>query len=383
MRRLKILVAPNSFKNSLPASDVAEAMKLGLHQSDLNCSIRLLPVGDGGDGTGILLCDFFKASIIKTVVLDALGRKIKTSFGFNKNNKTAIIELANASGLKLLQPFEYNVMAANTFGTGQLIKQALAAGAKKIIICIGGSATIDGGAGILKALGAFFFDAEENEIESLPLFLNKLNRIDLSGLDKRIFYTEIIVLCDVENKLLGEEGAAKIFGPQKGASSQNIVQLEKCLHKLKDVIFKETGNDVSIIKHGGAAGGVAGTLNVLLKASLVNGIEYFLQVTGFETALQECDVVITGEGCIDTQTLHGKAPFGVAKKAKEYNKYVIGVGGQIIFSQEMEKYFDLLRGINEYETEIKTAIKNTRNNIIACMYKLGNTLAVKSFLKTE
>ncbi|MFI5131306.1 MAG: glycerate kinase, partial [Chitinophagales bacterium] len=321
---MHILIAPNAFKNSLDAGDVAAAINEGLKQSNLTCTTTPFPVGDGGDGTGALIIQHLNGTVIKVKVQDPFGRKISSSFGLIDNGNTAVIEMANASGLRLLKPNELDPLHASSFGTGELIKQALDKNVDKIIICVGGSATVDGGSGILQALGFIFLDKHKKELNKLPGKLMEADAIDFSTIDPRIANCKLIILCDVENKLLGKEGAAAIFGPQKGASPADVEKLEASLSNLKEVILKLTGKDISTIKHGGAAGGVAAALSALLNAQLVNGIDYFLSLTGFETVLENTDLVITGEGSIDEQTLQGKGPFGVAKKAKDKKLPVIG-----------------------------------------------------------
>jgi len=254
---MHILIAPNAFKNSLDAGRVAAAIDDGLKQSNLKCTTHCFPVGDGGDGTGALLLQRLKGTMVKAEVRDPLGKKISSSFGLIDDGKTAVIEMADASGIRLLKENELDVLHATSFGTGELIKQALDKNVNKILICIGGSATIDGGVGVLQALGFRFLDGDKKELKNIPETLVELDTIDSSGVDKRIMQVEQIILCDVENKLLGKEGAAAVFGPQKGASPGDIKKLETSLSKLKDVVLRQTGKDMSLITHGGAAGGVA------------------------------------------------------------------------------------------------------------------------------
>ncbi|HKC36906.1 MAG TPA: glycerate kinase [Chitinophagaceae bacterium] len=373
---MHILIAPNAFKNSLDAAKVAEAVNNGLHQSKLSCTTTCFPVADGGDGTAGLLIDHLCGQLIHAIVQDPLARKITSSFGWIEKDKTTIIELSAASGLRLLKTDEYDPLVTTTQGTGELIIEALNKGAAKIILCIGGSATVDGGIGILKALGMKFFDAGGNELNNLPASLSSLAEIDMTGLDKRIANTEIIILCDVENPLLGSHGAAAIFGPQKGASGKDVQLIETGLTKLRDVVLNKTGKDMAVVKHGGAAGGVAAALHILLNADLVNGIDYFLQVTGFEKELLIANLVITGEGCIDEQTLRGKGPFGVAKRAKEFSLPVIGIAGRVpgIIDKSMQHYFDRLISINENIDDLEAAIKNTYTNLEKTAKDLGDML---------
>lgn len=376
---MHLLLAPNAFKNSLDAADAAAAMQEGFQQSKLNCTCECFPVGDGGDGTGELIILHCKGETLTTEVHDPLGRKIKAGFGLIDDGKTAVIEMANASGLRLLKPDEYDPLQSNCFGTGELIRQALDKGVNKIILCIGGSATVDGGTGILRALGVRFSDANGNELNNLPQTLNELSSIDVSGLDKRILNCRLVILCDVENVLLGKDGAANTFGPQKGASLSDIIKLEAGLTKLRDVVLQQTGKDMAQLKHGGAAGGVAATLAVLLHAEPANGIEQFLLLTQFEKALNKADLVITGEGSIDLQTLQGKGPFGVAKMAKQKNIPVIGLAGKIPLEIPMalQNYFDVLLCINHKPVDITKALAETRNNLKRTAKTIGDLLHFK------
>ena len=372
---MRILIAPNAFKNSLDAVKVAEAISKGLQQSKLSCSTVCFPVGDGGDGTASLLAQHFNGEIIEAIVHDPLGRKIKTSFGLIDDDATAVIELADASGLRLLQPCEYAPLRTTTYGTGELIKQALDKGVKKIILGIGGSATVDAGVGLLQALGIKFFDGNGDELQQ-PASLINLHKTDTTGIDKRLAHTEIVVLCDVANTLLGAAGAATIFGPQKGAAENEVQQLEKALTQLRNIVFAETGKDMATIKHGGASGGVAAGLDTFLQAKLVNGIEHFLDITGFDAALEKADLVITGEGSIDIQTLQGKAPFGVAKRAKEKSILVIGIAGKVPLcpDEQLQQYFDVLLPISHEAMDIQTAIDHTYDNLVRTGKLLGDLM---------
>jgi glycerate 2-kinase len=375
---MRILIAPNAFKNSLDATKVAEAISKGLQESKLSCSTVCFPVGDGGDGTASLLLQHLQGKMIEATVHDPFGRKINAFFGLTDSDRTAVIELADASGLRLLQPGEYDPLHATTYGTGELIMQALDKGVKKIIIGIGGSATVDAATGMMQALGAQFYDDKGNELHYLPASLINLSSIDLTGMDKRLNHTELIVLCDVENTLLGDNGAAKIFGPQKGASENDVQQLENALTKLRNIVFDETGKDMAAIKHGGASGGVAAGLHVFLNAKLVNGIDHFLDITGFDAALQNADLVITGEGSIDTQTLQGKAPFGVAKRAKEKSIPVIGFAGKVPLhhDEQLQQYFDILLPISHEVMNIQIAQQLTYDNLVRTAKLLGGLLCI-------
>ena len=373
---MHILIAPNAFKNSLDATKAAEAISSGLHKSKLSCSTTMFPVADGGDGTAGLLIDHLNAEYVAATVADPLGRKINSSFGWSEPDKTAIIELAAASGLRLLKTAEFDPLKTSTIGTGELIKEAFNKNAKKIILCIGGSATVDGGVGILEAIGVKFLDKYKNVLANLPESLRSLDSIDLSEVDKRVFQTGIIILCDVENPLLGINGAARVFGPQKGASEKDIELLEARLETFSKVVMSATGIDISVIKHGGAAGGAASGLYGLLNADLKNGIDQFLEITGFDKELKNADMVITGEGSIDSQTLQGKGPFGVARKAKEFSLPVIGFAGVVpgVMSESLKKYFDELISINQEFINIDEAIRNTYRNLEKAAKDFGDKL---------
>jgi glycerate kinase len=375
---MHILIAPNAFKNSLDAGEVAAAINDGLKQSKLNCTTTCFPVGDGGDGTGALIIQHCNGTIIRADVHDALGRKIHCSFGLIDNGTTAVVEMADASGLRLLKANELDPLHSTSSGSGELIKYALDKNVNKIVLCIGGSATVDGAAGILQSLGFQFLNKKGNRITNIPEELAALDTVSLSSVDKRLMDCELVVLCDVENVLLGKDGAAAVFGPQKGASPDDIKKLEASLLKLKDVILHLTGKDISLIKHGGAAGGVAAGLAGLLNAQLVNGIDYFLSITAFDNELKKADLVITGEGSIDGQTLQGKGPFGVAHKAKENGISVIGIAGKVPLetSSELQEYFDILLSINNEATKLSEALLNTRSNLFRTAKAIGDLLAL-------
>ncbi|MDB4925910.1 glycerate kinase [Mucilaginibacter sp.] len=377
---MNVLIAPNAFKNSLDAQGVAEAIAQGLQQSDLNCTCRLFPVGDGGDGTGSLIIKHLDGQIISVPAHDALGREITATFGWVDNSRTAIIEMADASGMRLLKPGELNPMLANTAGTGELIKQALDKGADKIIIGMGGSATVDGGAGILSALGMLFYDTDGRELTPVPAQLIDLAMVDIGPLDKRVFACDITILCDVDNMLLGADGAAAVFGPQKGATAADVVKLGAMLKKFAAIALQETGKDITHIQYGGTAGGAAAGLHAFLNAKLVSGATHFLELTGFEASLQNADIVITGEGSIDEQTLQGKAPAVVAALAKRRGLKVIGLAGKvaIVYSEALNQHFDMLRSINIEPTDLATALKNTHTNLVRTAMEIGNLLALSN-----
>lgn len=357
---------------------VAGAIEQGLKLSRLKCNITCFPIADGGDGTGSLIIESCKGEVIYKQVHDPLGRIIDASFGLIDNGQTAVIEMANASGLRLLKKDERNPLKASPYGTGELMKFALDAGVTRIILAMGGSATVDGGCGILSALGISFFNADGDSLSAIPVDLINMTKIDDSLLDKRILDCELVILCDVNNKLLGLEGAAAVFGPQKGATTEQVQILDDFLKSFAAITEKQLGINITDVKHGGAAGGAAAGLYAYLNAKLVNGIDYFLSLTGFDNALQDSNVVITGEGSIDRQTLQGKGPYGVAVRAKKRDIPVIGIAGNVPLAQdnELQQYFDVLISINNEAVELPIAMANTQQNLIRTGREIGNLLAI-------
>jgi len=375
---MHILIAPNAFKHSLTANETADAIQEGLKRSGLNCTSECFPIADGGDGTGHLIVEKCGGVWHEYDVHDPLGRLIQAPLGIIDQGKTAVIEMADASGIRLLDPDERSPLKASSFGTGELIRFALDRQVQKIIIGIGGSATVDGGIGILSALGIKFRDAEGAELEALPVNISQFRQIDRSGLDPRILNCQITVLCDVDNLLLGENGSAAVFGPQKGASPADVKLLDLALTNLSDLAFESTGIKMNEIIHGGAAGGIAAALFTFLNAILVNGGEHFLQLTGFAKSLIKADLLITGEGSLDEQTLQGKGPFAVAKFAKENNIMVIGIAGRVPLHEnaELNRYFDVLIPIGNQPADLNTAMKFTVSNLIRTAIVIGKFLSL-------
>jgi glycerate kinase len=378
MNHMHILICPNAFKNSLDAEAAAQAIEEGIQQSRLSCTTECFPIGDGGDGTGKLLTQLRKGTFINETVHDPLGKKITASFGLIDDGQTAVIEMASASGLRLLGPDELDPMHASSYGTGELIIKALNKGVTKILLCVGGSGTVDGGCGILRALGIRFLDGNKNELDHMPKNLVQLVSVDLSGLDKRIRHCECVILCDVINTLLGENGAARIFGPQKGASADDVLLLEASLAQFNNIVLQTTGITMADLLHGGAAGGVAAGLHALLGAKLVNGIDHFLDIIGFDSALQKTDLVITGEGSIDLQTLEGKGPYGVALRARQKSIPVIALAGKVPGQdyEELNVWFDVLLAIGNEPTAMETAILSTPGNLVRSARQIGKLLMI-------
>jgi len=321
---MHILIAPNAFKGSLSSFEVAHIMAKAFQEVWPQTHLTQLPVADGGDGTAQVLARQLGAIPKEVIVQNPIGRHIQAPI-YVTPDRTAIIELANASGIRLLQTHEYDPMQASTFGTGQLIKAALDEGCKRLIIGIGGSATNDCGIGILRALGVKFLDRKGKLTASMLDFAS----VDLSQLDTRLQDSEIIVPCDVQNPLVGPQGAANIFGPQKGANTQQVEALATAHQHFADLINRQFGVKLHDMPFTGAAGGTAAGLFAILQAKLVKGSAFMLDELGFDEVLQTADIVLTGEGQIDAQTASGKAPFEVAMRAKKAGKPVITLGGAI------------------------------------------------------
>ncbi len=311
---MRIIVAPGAFKNSLTAQQAAAAIARGLEQSGLGADLLLTPVADGGNGTldAMLAGGGERRS---QVVSGPLGTPVEADWGLLPDGKTAVVEMALASGMELLKVEELDPLRASTFGTGQLLAAALDAGATRVILGLGGSATVDGGAGCLQALGVQLLDARGEAIGPGGAQLGQIRRVDAGGLEPRWQDVSLLLASDVDNPTLGEQGAAAVFGPQKGADAQQVDLLEAQLTHFFTVIYEQTGRDLRQVPGGGAAGAFAAGMMAFLDAELQPGIELVLAHSGFDQALKDADLVITGEGQMDEQTIHGKGPIGVARMA--------------------------------------------------------------------
>ncbi len=311
---LKIIIAPGAFKHSLTAAEAAQAMAAGLRRSGLACTLHLMPISDGGNS----LLDVFLINggeRRELTVADPLMRSVRAAYGLLPDGTTAVVEMALASGLELLQPDELNPLATTTYGTGQLLAAALDAGARRFIVGLGGSATVDGGAGCLQALGVHLLDADGREIAPGGGALTQVARIDTSGLDPRWREVEVVIASDVDNPALGERGAAAVFGPQKGATPADVQALEASLSHFFTIARDQLGIDVRSVPGGGAAGAFGAGLMAFLGGRIQSGIDLVLAYNHFDDLLKSADLVITGEGHMDEQTIHGKGPVGVARRA--------------------------------------------------------------------
>jgi glycerate 2-kinase len=326
---LHIAIAPNAFKGTLTALEAANCIKRGILSVIPNARITIVPVADGGDGTALAIAQATGGRLLKSRVQDPLGRPVSATWGITGDEKTAIIEMAAASGLVLLKPQERNPLHTCTFGTGQLIVAALNEGARRILIGIGGSATNDGGTGTARALGIRFLDKKGCELAHGGGALTQLARIDLSRLDPRIAQTHVEVACDVNNPLTGPRGAAHVYGPQKGATPAMVKQLDAGLAQLARILKKDLGISVDKVPGAGAAGGMGAGLLAFAQGKLRPGIDIVVDAVDLRRKLKGAHLVITGEGRMDPQTAHGKAPAGVARVARSLGIPTIGICGSM------------------------------------------------------
>ncbi|QMV16719.1 glycerate kinase [Vibrio spartinae] len=326
---MRIVIAPDSFKESLSAVEVAEIIAQSWQQVFPEAECIKKPVTDGGEGFVDALVTASQGQKVTTRVHNPIGVAIDAKWGMSHDRHTAFIEMAAASGLALLTTDERNPLLTTSFGTGQLISAALDEGIRHLVLGIGGSATNDGGVGMMQALGVSFVDAQGHELPPGGATLSRLDSIDLSGLDPRLQSCRIEVACDVTNPLTGESGAAAVYGPQKGATPAMVRALERGLVHYADVIERQFGQAVDKRPGAGAAGGVGAALMAFLNARLSPGIELVIEALDLAPEIVRCDLVITGEGCLDAQSLNGKVPVGIAQLAKRHGKPVIALAGSV------------------------------------------------------
>lgn len=380
---MQILIAPDSFKESLSALQVAQAIAAGFREVFPEARYRLLPMADGGEGTVQALVDATGGRLRERMVTDATGRPIPACYGLAADNSLAFIEMAAASGLEAVPPAERDPRSATSHGTGELIADALDAGARRFVVGLGGSATNDGGAGMLQALGVRLLDADGLDLPRGGAALARLQRIDASGLDPRIAQCRIDVACDVTNPLLGPRGASAVFGPQKGATPAMVAELDACLQRLAERLRDDLGQDVAEVPGTGAAGGMGAALLAVLGAQLRPGSEVVADALGLDAAVREADLVITGEGRTDGQTVHGKAPIGVARVAARHGVPVVGLSGALtpdskaVHAHGIAAVFSAVRSVCSVEEALRDAAANVRATArnIAMALQLGQRLA--------
>lgn len=324
---MRVVIAPQGFKGGLTALEAARAIERGVLRAAPDAQCVLAPVADGGDGTLQALVDSSGGRIVSVRVSDPMGRPVEAEWGSMGDGVTAVIEMARSSGLALLSDDERDPLTTTTYGVGELVRAALDAGHRRFIVGIGGSATNDGGAGMMQALGARLLDAEGDDLPPGGAALARLERIDRTGMDPRLEGADIDVACDVNNPLCGPDGASAVFGPQKGATPQMVEQLDAALARYADVIERDLGADIRDRPGAGAAGGLGAGLMAFLGAKLMAGVDIVLDAVGLDDRLEGADLVITGEGQIDHSTAFNKAPVGVARLARGRSIPVIVIAG--------------------------------------------------------
>jgi glycerate kinase len=344
---LRIVVAPDSYKGSVSALGVAQAMQRGIRQVFPDAEVRMVPIADGGEGTVDALVTATGGKLRQTEVANPLGERISAQWGILGDGQTAVIEMAAASGLPLLAADQRDPRRTTTYGTGELILAALDAGLRRIILGLGGSATNDGGTGMARALGVHFTDADGVELAAGGAALATLHKIDLHALDRRLLETEITVACDVDNPLCGPRGASAVFGPQKGATAAMVAELDAALTHFASCAQATTGRQVAGLAGAGAAGGLGAALLFFTPAKLRPGVEIVLAAVDFAEVVKDAAFVITGEGRTDFQTAFGKAPVGVAKVAKRFAVPVfcvsggLGQGSDEVLAQGIDAVFSI------------------------------------------
>ena len=371
------VLAPDSFKESMTAQQACAAMQRGIEKVDPQATCILVPMADGGEGTVDALVAAWGGQNIQVEVSGPLvDQTVQTYFGLIDEGKTAVIEMAKANGIHLLSPEERNPMLTSTFGTGEMIRAALALGVSKIIIGLGGSVTNDAGAGMAQALGVKFLNGNGQEISACGGNLDQIQSIDLSQLDARLAQTEIIIASDVNNSLCGEQGASAVFGPQKGADAEMVRTLDQNLNHFAKRVESMLKVEKQHIAGAGAAGGLGFGLMAFTGASIRSGVELVIEVSQLAEKILQADYVLTGEGKIDVQTQLGKTPFGVAQVAKGVNKPVIAFAGLV--GEGIDALYDLgftqIIGINPPDCTLVDALKNAEVNLEyavgACVHTL-------------
>jgi len=377
---VRILIAPDKFKGTLTGIEVCEAISRGLQEINSSFTTISIPLADGGEGTCEVLTNYSNGSMVKCTVFDPLFRKITASYGISGDGSTAFIEMARASGLQFLSKEEQNPLKTSTFGTGELIASALKKGVNKIVLAIGGSATNDAGIGMAAALGMKFLDKHGNILQPIGENLLHLFTLNDDGFILKNNSIEVIVLCDVDNELFGRNGAAFIYGPQKGANKDVVQLLDNGLRNFASVITNQLKTDVRF-PGAGAAGGLGAGAKAFLRATFIRGIDYVLQQLHVEAEIKQADLIITGEGKMDTQTLSGKVVMGIAQLAAIYKKPVIAITGNNELSDQHIQVLGLIKVISLVNEQItaSVAMKNASNLITERVAQLN----LQSFLSNR
>ncbi|MEH7492824.1 glycerate kinase [Neobacillus niacini] len=343
---MKVVIAPDSFKGSISAKDICEAIKKGIFTVYPEAEVKAVPLADGGEGTLESMVYASNGTFRSVIVRCPMGKEVEATYGVLGDEETVIIEMAQASGLPLVKPEERNPYTASSFGTGQLIKHALNAGYRRFIIGLGGSATNDGGTGMLTALGVKFFKESSERLPEGGGYLKQLSYFNDSELDPRLTESTIIIASDVVNKLCGPDGASAIFGPQKGADPEMVEHLDQALSHFAEIVYKQKGIDIRELNGGGAAGGMGAALMAFLGAAVQSGIEIVMKEIDFEKQIQDADLILTGEGKLDSQTLSGKVIAGVTKIAHKYQVPVVVLCGGLDLDPASFDYLGILTALS-------------------------------------
>ena len=360
---MKIIIAPDSFKGCMRSPQVCESIKKGILSVAPDAEVVSMPMADGGEGTMEAMC-LTAGRIEKIKARDPLGRKIEAEFGIIGDGDTAVMEMASASGLELLTREELNPLTATTYGTGEIIREILGRGIREIIVGIGGSARVDGGAGMAQALGYRLLDANGKELASGWGSLADLRSIDTSRVDPRLKKVKIRVACDVTNPLLGSNGAARVFAPQKGASPEMVEQLESNLANFADVLIKEGLIDNAESPGDGAAGGLGVGLRAFCGAKIESGAKLMIDITGLEKELRDSDLIITGEGCTDAQTSSGKLCAAISDAARKANIPIVLLSGALKGDLgNLHNMFDAAFSISTGPCTLDEALAATKENL--------------------
>ena len=384
---MKVVVAPQAYKGSLTAIKVAQAMSEGVSNIFPNAEIELCPVADGGDGTLETLVDISGGKIHKCSVVNPIGNIIDAEWGAMGDGSTAVIEMARSSGLALLDLSERNPLNASSYGLGELIIDALNKGFRNFIVGIGGSATNDAGGGMAEAIGVKLLDRNNIPIEQGGVNLINLDKIDMSNIDKRISESNFQVACDVTNPLTGPEGASEVYGPQKGATRKMINTLDKALDNFGSVVVKSINKNVADIPGSGAAGGLGAGMIAFTNATLKPGIDIILDAVNLNAKIKTADLVITGEGGMDFQTVYDKAPIGVAKMAKQYGIPTIGISGmlgkdyQIVHQHGIDAAVSIVTGPMSLSEATEKSYKLVSDSVEECLRLINVGINMKNTTK--
>lgn len=370
---MKILIAPDSFKGSMTAAEVAECICQGVKSVCPEAIVKKLALSDGGEGLVDCLVEATGGDQFVTKVTGPMGEPVEASWGILGDQVTAVIEMASASGLMLIQDDKRDPRVATTYGTGELISAAINRNCTNIILGLGGSATNDGGSGMVQALGAKLLNKDGKNIDFGGNALRELDRIDVSEIDERLKSIDFQVACDVDNILTGENGASHIFAPQKGATPSMVVDLDRALRHYAKIIKRDLNKDVEFMPGAGAAGGVGAGVVAFLEGSLTSGIELVIKAVNLQDELADCDLVITGEGKLDEQSFHGKVPVGIARLAKKFGVPVVVIAGNVyketayLHSEGVTAYFSIINepmSLDVAMTKGKELLEFTTNQLL-------------------